>query len=293
MACLVAAVGCTGRDERAIPDSKLPPSERSAASADSQQRPAAETILNRLTAHYREAPHYVAEAVYRERYLRRSDPSATEPPPHVIAVAFVRPDRLRITRQTPAVHSGAVEMTMVIGERLLAETTEHTDKLLDRPAPDKLSHESISESAQLVAGLLPVPLENLYPQIDLLVSKPGGGPRLQEASEATLLDDDEIDGAACYRVRLDRPTGKHVLWIDKEAPVLRRLEMPTDEVRRQLDPSGELSQLDLWIDFRGATLDSPPSDDRFLIEAGEREVVASFRAAETNRAITTTEPETP
>ena len=41
--------------------------------------------------------------------------------------------------------------------------------------------------------------------------------------------------------------------------------MPTEEVRRQLDPDGELLRLELWIDLVDADIDTAIGDATFKI----------------------------
>lgn len=71
-----------------------------------------------------------------------------------------------------------------------------------------------------------------------------------------LLSDDRIDSRVCRRVRIKRPDGFMVYWIDRETYVLRRIEVPTERLRLTLaDPTCE--DIKLTTEFVDAQLNPP------------------------------------
>jgi len=77
-----------------------------------------------------------------------------------------------------------------------------------------------------------------------------------------LLSDDRIDDRVCRRVRIKRPDGFMVYWIDRETYVLRRIEVPTERLALTLaDPT--CSDIKLAAEFVDAQLNPPIPPDTF------------------------------
>ncbi|MEM9185768.1 MAG: hypothetical protein AAGB00_04650 [Planctomycetota bacterium] len=243
-------------------------------------RPTAEQVLDDMVAAYRAADTYFDNAEYHERFVQRGDGVPRRSEPHQVSVAWQRPRRLRVTRQAPAPGGKGLRVTLACdGNRVRLRSSDHPAECIDRPAPEALQRGDILSLGEAAGTLLPVPLENLYPQLELLLSTDKSPPKLLLSADASLLPSDDLQGAACHRVRIDRPAGKYIAWIDQQTHLLRRLEMPTDEVRRQLDPKNALMRLDLWIDFKDATFNTPISVKAFQLEPGAGvALVESFQA---------------
>lgn len=228
--------------------------------------PAAAAVLQSMAAAYRDATSYFDNAEYRESFIRQGEDVLVEPPAHQVTVAFERPNRVRLLRRVPEGGSPGLAVSVATdGQRLLATVSDLPDQVLDLPAPESLTPRTIAPDPALYGSLFPVPMENLFPQLDLLLATEDSPPALFASAEPTLLPNRELDGVDCSRVALKRPSGEYVLWIDAENHLLRRMEAPTDEVRRQLDPRGVMLEWRLWIDFQDATLGGTMADSVFQI----------------------------
>jgi hypothetical protein len=239
------------------------------ASATSEQQvgTTAAQVLDEMVAAYQGAESYFDNAEYCERHVYQADGVEVLPPPHVMSVAFRRPNCVRIQRNVPAGDGPGLEVTVACdGERYRAFISDLADQSLDRPADSMLVYNNISPDELLSRVLTPVPLENLYPQLDLLVSSKSAPPKLLAGAKSKLLASAEHGGVKCQRVELSRGDQAWVLWIDEAEHVLRRLDMPTEDVRLALDPSGNLKELELWIDFRDATIGTPLADSAFAVD---------------------------
>lgn len=279
---LVAAVGCAV----ALGCGAPPPGADNppAAEAASKTAPSVEEIegvtaaevLAKLTATYRQATTYFDNARYYERFVQRGDGVPREPLPHEVSVAYQRPGRLRISRAAPGEDGAAIKVVLTTdGDRLRVASTDREGELLDREAPALVDRSALDAAGEACSELFPVPLENLYPQLDLLLAD--GEPEFLASADVALLASEALDGAPCYRLRIDRPAGQYTAWVDKQTGLLRRLEMPTDEVRRQLDPDGSLMRLELWIDFHDADIGTPIGLPTFQRIPGDGvELVESF-----------------
>lgn len=286
------ASGCGGRDGPA----KAPSPEASSGqsgplsvgdekSVEASEGVTAGEVLASMVRAYRDAETYFDNALYRERFVQRADGVPHEPPPHQVSVVFARPNRFRLTRREPNSEGDDYQVTVISdGARWVATTSDSAEAVFDDHAPDNLTLQSLLDADQLAATLLPVPIENLFPQLDLLIATEKAETRLLQSAEAKLLLSKNLNGAACHRVMLKRSTGEYIAWIDKEQSLLRRLEIPTEAVRRELDPRGDLLRLELWIDFDDANFGTPIGPQTFAIdlpEKGEEEQTLPEPADET------------
>lgn len=276
---LPVAGGCGGPSS-----SEKPPAEAAAKPEPTPEEIEGVTageVLARLAAAYQSADTYFDNAEYHERSVYREEGVPIEPPPHVVSIAFERPRRLRIGHEFAAAAGRGLTVTLATdGDRLRLRTTDRPEQMLDRPAPETLNSVVLTSDEAINEIVFPVPMENLYPQLDLLLADEENPAALLAGAKGTLLKSKQLNGADCYRVRIDRPAGVYVLWIDKASPLLRRLDIPTDEVRRQLDPDNDLLRLELWIDFHGAGFGAPINFRTFQLEPAEGvELVESFGKA--------------
>jgi thiol-disulfide isomerase/thioredoxin len=70
-------------------------------------------------------------------------------------------------------------------------------------------------------------------------------------------------------VQLTEPEGKRVLWVDKEKMMLRRMEIPIDDQRESLDPSGQFVDFSVSLDLEDITVDPDFDDAAVSIEVPE------------------------
>ena len=255
-------VGCSG---------ELAPQRAESTDLSSAEVPAAEVtaaeVLDRMAAAYREADSYFDNATYHETFLKRGEEQLISPPPHQVSVVFERPNRFRLLRRELATSRGELSVTAASdGKRFMATISNVSDQILDLPAPAALSAATITPDLVLRQALTPVSLENLFPQLDLLLASDTAPAKLLLAIEPRRLADRELKGTNCYRVEVHHTTGKHRLWIDAENYLLRRLELPTEEIQRQLDPQGVMLDWRLWIDFNDAHAGGPLADSLFQLD---------------------------
>lgn len=265
-------VGCERPADAVASEDEQAASASDSATTDSatieqQEGTTAAEVLEKLGAAYQGAQSYYDNAEYCERHVYAADGVEVLPPPHVMSVAFRRPNCVRIQRNVPAGDGPGLQATVACdGERYRAFISDLADQSLDRPADEALSYDNLTPDEIVARVLTPVPLENLYPQLDLLVSTKSAPPKLLAGAKSKLLTSAEHGGVKCHRVELSRGDQAWVLWIDQADHVLRRLDMPTDDVRAVLDPSGNLKELELWIDFREATIGTPLADSAFAAD---------------------------
>ena len=102
-----------------------------------------------------------------------------------------------------------------------------------------------------------------YPlQLDLLLgSDPLAALRSEQATRQ-LLEPSNIDGRACDRVGVDTSDGRFVLWVDREAHVLRRVEYPAATFAAEIAEDPSVDDVQLTADFRGAALTRSGPDRR-------------------------------
>ena len=189
------------------------------------------------------------------------------------SVALQRPNKLRLE---------AYLAKMVIdGQKLYASIDDLPGQVLEKNAPETLTVKSVYCEPNLTAALSGGwPGAGPVPQLFWLLNDKGIDDILRNTEgEPKLVEPGEIAGRQCYRVQIRRIDGLAIMWIDKETMVLRRMILPTDELRRQLaqDSGSPVETLSLVAEFPGAQLNGPvdPQAFKFEVPAGA-EIVKFF-----------------
>ncbi len=190
------------------------------------------------------------------------------------SVALVRPNKLRLQ-----VYQG---VAVCDGSQLWAFTQELPKQVLNRPAPEKLSFEDLLSDEMFASALTQGPSQTFSwvpVQLLLLWAEDPLKTILYQAQEPVLLGTGTIDGRECYRVDVTRPEGKNVLWIDAESSVLRRVELPAEELGRAIGGGQQLDNVSLVADFNNAQLNVEVTGDAFKFETPPEEVEVVERLA--------------
>ena len=245
----------------------------------------AEELIGQLRQNYRQADVYLDNAEYRERFVLKEDGQAYLAPPHVVSVAFARPNRFRLSRQVPETTTPGLTVTAICdGTTLRAAISDLHPQILERPAPEALSTANVVPDDVLRDELFPVPVANLFPQLDLLLA--GQRDDALSGSEYKYLEDITLESGPCTRVQFATPDGPRIAWIDKESRLLRRLDLPSDAARQFRDPQGAFSKYELWIDFNDASIDVALSDNVFALPLPEgANVVEQFERPTANAPV--------
>ena len=146
-----------------------------------------------------------------------------------LSIAFERPNKLRMEAYLAKV--------VIDGKKFYASIANLPGQVLVKDAPSELTMKSIY-SDRILAPELSNELFGAPPQLTLLLNDKAVESLLSDAEEPRLAEPGEIDGREYYRVQFRRFGSLTVMWIDKETLVLRRMILPTDDVRRQLANNG-------------------------------------------------------
>lgn len=226
----------------------------------------AEEVLDRLRKTYLKAESYADNSVVVEHSRDRALGRDVELIYQQLSVAYVRPNKIKVDYATVAATEDQATVYKVASNGKIIRSTagEVPLQIHETLAPEILTRENIIPEPLMRSDMLEVSLENLYPQLILLLED-SEQPIFPQDSKPRLLADEEIDGKAYYRVQLLSPAGKRVLWIDKDEYFLRRMELPIDSQMEQLDPSNRTVGLKIWIDFLNISFDVGIDEDSFEI----------------------------
>jgi thiol-disulfide isomerase/thioredoxin len=226
----------------------------------------AEDVLKRMATAYQNASSYHDNGRVRmtfERDGQTFDDSAN------FAVSLVRPNRIRMQ---------VYKATVVCdGTTMRAKISELPDQVLSREAPKTLTPKSIYGNRilgkALSSGIVGPPLQSF-----LLLGDDPLREVLMGSPELILAEPGTIDGRDCYRVRLVRAGDAAVFWVDQQSYVLRRLEMPTEQLRQgMLEQGGDVGRVSVVIEFHDAQLDGQVDPRTFEFEMPPgAEVVKAF-----------------
>jgi thiol-disulfide isomerase/thioredoxin len=232
---------------------------------------AADELLGKLRSTYTDAKSYSDNAILQQRGVSRSTGSVTEIPFTRLSLLFGRPNRYSISYEDAIASTQGRTFYHVAsdGTRVRSEASELAGQVHEAIAPAETTQDNLIPEPELRQAILQVTLENLFPQLVMLLSGDGEKPMFPRASEKKLLSDEKIGEDLCYRVQFTEPEGKRVLWIDKKKHILRRMEIPIDDQRESLDPSGQFVDFAVSLDMEDITLDPEFDDEAVSIEVPE------------------------
>jgi outer membrane lipoprotein-sorting protein len=263
LAVIVSLTGC--RDAARQPSS----------TTSKGQEQAALEVLQKMRAVYRNAKSYTDNSSVVEYSVSRSLGKEEQWPYSQLAVAFQRPNKLFVAyADAVAGAEGRTEYKIACnGEIVRSSANEVPLQIHEAIAPITLTSDNFVPDPDLRRELLRFSIENIYPQIAMLLAEDLDRPIFPNDTQERLIDDAELDGRKCYRVRMVSPAGKRVLWIDKQDYLLRKMELPIDSQRKEIDPAEERSQLSVCLIFQDVTLDADIQEDSFemaIPEGGRR-----------------------
>ncbi|MGQ9576090.1 MAG: redoxin domain-containing protein [Thermoguttaceae bacterium] len=233
-----------------------PPGSRP-VEAPTGQFPSAETLLQEMVAAYKRAHTYSDRGVLK---LEETAGGQKQERPVDYAVIFERPNRLRMH-----VLRGAV---VCDGTSFHAHFPEWGEQLVKRPAPPRITPGFLLSDAIFAAALsegAPTHFCTLPPPLILLLAGDPLKTILHQSTKPRLLEPAKIGDNPCYRVELVRPDGNAVLWIDQASLVLRRIELPINQIKK--DAAEYKVEVHSWVaEFQDAAFDQPIDAAAFQIE---------------------------
>ncbi len=263
--CLLATAFSGCRRESSAPKLPAPAEEiakpEGAPSAESGEAETKATsgrdVFNRMIIAYREANtyadqgqlHLTAEAG-SEKFLDTT---------LKFSLTFERPNKIRV--------EACQGMLVSNGADLFAAIEELPNQVVLRKSPTRITMKTIYGDRILAMGLTQG--IGLLPQAVLLLATEPMKDLMRDAGQPELLVSRAVDGHDCYRVRLTKPEGDATFWVDQKTFLLRRLELPTDQILREIRNSQPVDRVSLVADFTGASIGEKVDPKAFAFEVPE------------------------
>ena len=214
----------------------------------------ARQILENMVATYQKATRYSDNGTLRLQAQVDND-KIDEPVP--FAVTLVRPDKLYMEVYQAVVACDGREMRAFIKDL--------RDQVLVKEMQSPLTMKGLY-SDRVLNMVLSQGVAGDPPQLMMLLGEHPAASLLRQVKEPTLLAPAEIDGREYDRVSLLRHDGTAVFWIDRQTHLLRRLEYPVDDLRRDLASRGHVDRVVLTADFVGARVDEAVDAKTFALQ---------------------------
>lgn len=212
----------------------------------------ARELLERTVKAYASARGYSDLGFITQSYVLNGQPYEQRQP---LTIAFEKPNKLRLE---------CYNVKLISDGQQVHGTIRDKDGILELAAPATLSQDNIvldeTMQAELNRGFGGNPLQLL-----LLFSADPLAVILGD-QQATLLPELDHAGRRCQRVKISSPAGDVVLWLDAATFVVRRLDYPLNELKKELSKQGDVKQLTQYADFVGAELDPKHEDETFKFE---------------------------
>jgi len=226
------------------------------SSDNSASQESADQILSQMVAAYRQAKSYADSgdayfSAYRQGTLQADQPLS-------FSTTFERPAKARLH---------LVDSTIVIdGEHLRAFVHNAPGQILQLPAPNPLSFERLPNDPILQEALnRGLPILKSWPLI-LLTHPDPLAPLLAGAKTTEMLEAESQDGHLCHRILAKSAEEERILWVDQESSLLRRIDFAGAELQRMINADGELKNLQVRLEFKGAQFDPGLNEDAFAFE---------------------------
>jgi thiol-disulfide isomerase/thioredoxin len=259
---LIAGSGCSQSESKAVEKTpggptleQISPSAAQAKPGDAAQSAGSgRQILENMVAVYQKATSYSDNGTLRLQAQVDND-KIDEPVP--FAVTLVRPDKLAMEVYQAAVACNGHEMRAFIKDL--------RDQVLVKDVQSPLTMKGLY-SDRVLNMVLTQGVAGDPPQVRLLLDEHPMATLLRQVKEPALLGPAEIDGRQYDRVSLVRREGTAVFWIDQQTHLLRRLEYPVDELRRDLASRGRVDRVVLTADFVGARVNETVDAKAFALQ---------------------------
>ncbi len=185
------------------------------------------------------------------------------------SVALERPNKLRMEAYSAKV--------VIDGKKFYASIDDLPGQVLEKDAPAELTMKSVFSDRILTAAACNR-FAGVAPQMLLLMDDKAVDILLRNAEEPKLAEPGEIEGRICYRVQIRHPDGLAVLWIDKQSLLLRRMILPTGDLRSELtqEIGSQIESISLVAEFPGAQLNGSVDQRAFQFEVPPGAQIVSF-----------------
>jgi len=269
----LSLVGCSGSGPApALPDAtadkKADPAKKEIARAadpeqakvEAAQSEVALSILKKMANAYKAATSYSDKGHIQKRYTEGNE--LYDKPIHDFSVVMVRPNKIRLQCYEGVMTSD--------GKQLAAVVKGLDEQVVVDKAPEQLTYNAVHRNGDTIwMQVLTEQIAGGSPQLALLFADDALAGFLAGGQPPVLDRGEKIDGHPCYRVKIVRPDGDLILAIDEQSHVLRRIELPMNELRKHLDPEGVKKGLKVTSEFVDAQLNADIPDATFAIRLPE------------------------
>ncbi len=267
--CLGVAMTCwlgcgkkPASEEPQAPDT--PAAKTQTPAAPAEQPKTARGVLEAMVGVYKKCTSYADAGTVR---LQASGGDQKIDQSVDFSVTMVRPNKIRLQ-----VYQG---MLVSDGKEIRAAVLNLPDQVLLRKTPEKLTIQTVYFDEMLSAAITQG-FAGPSPQLVLLLADDPLKAFLHGADEPELAEPGKLGERDYYRIKINRPDGSSVFWIDQETFVLRRIELPTDEFRRMLGGQAKLDSISLEADFAGVQLNGQIESKAFRFEMPEGAEIVKF-----------------
>lgn len=183
-----------------------------------------------------------------------------------------RPNRVQLSVDNTVINAD--------GKTFVAYTDLHPGVIIHRKCPAEITLLDLLCDREIYRGLVNAETSRfsfLPPPLVLLFAKNPLATFLYEVqpSDISMLSQAKFGDFPCYRISAKRNEEETVFWIDAATYLLRRVELPTERLRKEMATSGTtMDSLTLTMDFPDARLNAEDAQiqETVQIPAGAQEV---------------------
>lgn len=251
-----AAAGCDRTDELARPTASADSNSHVKHSRMTSTGISPKTIILESVRAYQRLKSYEDNAYVRLSYQLDGQTNVDRAP---LAIAWDNSGRMGLQVYSVAAGPQAGRWRLRLADESFGQ------QMISRKVPERLDFEWLL-SDPVVADRLAAGLAGFPPQLDLLLSEKPLGGLIDDASALAFERQETIDGHACYVVAIERAQLRYRLWIDQATMLMKRIQIPNENLAPQILNDSRISSLELTIELEGVRVDSAVDWQRFAIE---------------------------
>jgi thiol-disulfide isomerase/thioredoxin/outer membrane lipoprotein-sorting protein len=221
-------------------------------------------VLNRMVIAYRKAISYADAGEVQLQVIAGGEKLIDTKLNY--SMTWEQPDKIRV--------QACQGMVVCDGKKVYAAIEDLPGQVVEKKAPIRVTMKTLYAD-RILAGALTQGI-GVLPQAVLLLSENPMKALAGEEENPELLEPGKIDDRECYRVRTKGPNGETTFWVDQETFVLRRIALPTEEIRRAISESQPVDSVSLVAELTGAKIDGKIPSKAFAFDVPQGSEINPF-----------------
>lgn len=264
IACLCLGFAACDRTDEWV-RSRAEGSHGSVGSEESNASP--RKVIDRCIAAYQRLSSYEDRAYVRLRYVMDGQPMEDRAP---MSIAWQQDGPLAL--HVYSVRGGPSQGRWRL--RIDREDLAPASQVLSRAIPKVCDFDWLLAEPALAQGLA-AGLGGFPPQLDMLLASHPLQGLVEQATALKFEAEEKIDGTPCHVIHVERAGRSYRLYIDRASMLLRRLDLPQENLPAEMFAEVQIANASLSIEFEDIRLNREPDWKHFEVAVGDDDLLVN------------------